>query len=93
MLLTFEAQKQKRSSFIVSQSRDDIWMGGLSLFPSNDYPEYQAPSKHYENGPIAYFEKHFPVFQDRTVTLRAHPDDLHMYAEICEIRGSPGSTN
>ena len=27
-----------------------------SSFPSHDYPEYETPSKKYENGPIAYFE-------------------------------------
>ena len=26
-----------------------------SPFPSHDYPEYETPSKQYENGPITHF--------------------------------------
>ena len=40
-----EAQKPERSSFIISQSRDGIWMEGLSPFAFHDYPEYGTPSK------------------------------------------------
>ena len=29
---------------------------GFSPFQSHDYPEYEMPSKQYENGPITYFE-------------------------------------
>ena len=50
-----ESQKYERSSFIISQSRDGIWREGLSPFPSHDYPEYETPSKRYENGSITYF--------------------------------------
>ena len=28
---------------------------GLSPLPSHDYPEYETPSKQYENGPITSF--------------------------------------
>ena len=60
-------------------------MGGLSPFPSHDYPKYETPSKQYENGPIAYFEV-ITGLQGRTITL-ACPYDPHMqkYGEFREI--------
>ena len=72
------AQKSERSSFIISQSRDDIWIGGGSRPPHliHDYPEYETPSKPYEKGPITHFSG--------TITL-AHPDEPHIYEKIWEI--------
>ena len=52
-------------------------MGPLAFPLSHDYPEYETPSKQYENGPITYFEVITGLQRPYNITL-ANPNQPHM---------------